>query len=170
MWVSSVLFSTTLYLGETVPELENDHNHTLPLELKWPITKCDFLVVLCVSKFKIGYKIRKWCQERTYWQSSISILNICFGQNSLKKLQVNILKICQDSCEYLVTLHLVTWQQWHKHLSFNVTEFPSYHHCMLEAKAKKISSNSSLSTLLWKLEVAKCKQHLWYNCNCSFVF
>ena len=101
-------FSVLLLLGAKVPEIDNDHNHILPLEPKWPITNCDYLVVLRVSKFKIGYKIRKWCHERTYWQSSFSILKLYAEQSSLTKLHVNILKICQDSCVYLVTLHLTT--------------------------------------------------------------
>ena len=101
-------FQCCTLLGVKVPEVENDHNHILPLEPIWSITNCDYLVVLCVSKFKIGYKIRKDVMREHIGKSSFSILKMYAEQSSLTKLHVNILKICQDSCVYLVTLHLTT--------------------------------------------------------------
>ena len=49
-------FSVLLLLGAKVPEIDNDHNHILPLEPKWPITNCDYLVIMCI-------KIQDWLQN-----------------------------------------------------------------------------------------------------------
>ena len=126
---------------------------TLPLEPKLANNLLWLFSSFMCVKIEDWLQIRKWCHERTDWQSSVSILKMYAEQSSLTKLHVNILKICQDSREYLVALQLVTSQQWHKHVnSFKKAmshDIPSYH--WLRAKANLNSSNLSLCILEGRL-------------------